>query len=80
MDGELIFWVAALVVSCGFVLWCLAQPKDLYYEGRMDKIGGKGGRQVSHLSSTVMIHTDQCIGRGLPGRIYNARPLPLYTL
>lgn len=44
MDGELIFWVAALVVSCGFVLWCLAQPKDLYYEGRMDKIGGKGGR------------------------------------
>jgi hypothetical protein len=43
-NGELIFWLVALVITI-IVFVCIAsQPQDLYYEGRLDKIGGKGGR------------------------------------
>lgn len=44
MDWELVFWLVALVVSVAVMLRALAEPQDLYYEGRLDKIGGKGGR------------------------------------
>lgn len=44
MDAELMFWLVALVVAGAFVVCAMVQPEDLYYEGRMDKIGGKGGR------------------------------------
>ena len=42
--AELVFWIAALVAGIAFSLWIAKQPADDYYEGRMDKIGGKGGR------------------------------------
>lgn len=44
MDKEVLFWLIALVVGLVFVVRVMLAPKDLYYEGRMDKIGGKGGR------------------------------------
>lgn len=44
MDKEVLFWLIALVVGLVFVVRAMLTPKDLYYEGRMDKIGGKGGR------------------------------------
>lgn len=44
MDGELVFWCVALVVALVFVIRASFEPQDLYYEGRLDKIGGKGGR------------------------------------
>ena len=44
MDFELIFWVATLVAVGPITLWMISQSNELYYEGRMDKIGGKGGR------------------------------------
>lgn len=44
MDKELLFWLIALVVGLVFVVRVMLTPKDLYYEGRLDKIGGKGGR------------------------------------
>lgn len=44
MDWELVFWIAIIVASPIFLLWVKAMPTDLYYEGRMDKLGGKGGR------------------------------------
>lgn len=42
--AEVVFWLVALVCGIGFLVYAKLQPKDLYYEGRMDKIGGKGGR------------------------------------
>lgn len=44
MDRELVFWLVALLGAIIFILHALAKPRDLYYEGRLDKIGGKGGR------------------------------------
>ena len=49
MDKELLFWLIALVVGLVFVVRVMLTPKDLYYEGRLDKIGGTGGRQVSQV-------------------------------
>lgn len=43
MDGEVIFWCLALIGALVFLIRVLLEPKDLYYEGRLDKIGGKGG-------------------------------------
>ena len=42
--AEVIFWLAALAGGIGFLIYAKLQPADSYYEGRMDKIGGKGGR------------------------------------
>ena len=42
--AELVFWLIALVVGVVGFLWLLNQPQNEYYEGRLDKIGGKGGR------------------------------------
>lgn len=42
--AELVFWIAALVIGITLGLWVANQPTDLEYEGRKDKIGGKGGR------------------------------------
>jgi hypothetical protein len=44
MDWELVFWAVGLVVGLVLTVRALAEPQDLYYEGRLDKIGGKGGR------------------------------------
>ena len=44
MDGELVFWCVALIGALVFVTRLSLEPQDLYYEGRLDKIGGKGGR------------------------------------
>lgn len=44
MDWEVVFWLVALLSAIIFTLRALDEPQDLYYEGRMDKIGGKGGR------------------------------------
>ena len=44
MDKELAFWLIALVVGLVTVVRAMLVPRDLYYEGRLDKIGGKGGR------------------------------------
>jgi hypothetical protein len=44
MDWELVFWVVGLVAGLVFTVRALVEPQDLYYEGRLDKIGGKGGR------------------------------------
>lgn len=44
MDWELVFWIVGLVVGLAFAVRTLIEPQDLYYEGRLDKIGGKGGR------------------------------------
>ena len=44
MDGEVVFWCVALVGALVFLVRISLEPKDLYYEGRLDKIGGKGGR------------------------------------
>lgn len=44
MDRELVFWLVALLGAIIFALRILTEPRDLYYEGRLDKIGGKGGR------------------------------------
>ncbi len=68
MDWELVFWVVGLVVGLVLTVRALTEPQDLYYEGRLDKIGGKGGRQSSPVRPGNMIHTGQCIGCGLPGR------------
>jgi len=43
-DGELIFWLVALVIAIVIFVYIASQPQDLYYEGDLDKIGGKGGR------------------------------------
>ena len=42
--AELIFWIVALVLGVAASIWIACQPDELKYEGRMDKIGGKGGR------------------------------------
>ncbi len=42
--AELIFWIIALVLGTAAGIWVACQPDELKYEGRMDKIGGKGGR------------------------------------
>ena len=78
MDWELVFWLVALVVSVAVMLRALAEPQDLYYEGRLDKIGGKGGRQSSPVRPGIMIHTGLCTPRGLPGR-HILRALSHYT-
>ena len=44
MDWELVFWIVSLVIGLVFTVCVLVEPQDLYYEGRLDKIGGKGGR------------------------------------
>ena len=44
MDFELTFWIVTLIAVGAVTLWMLSQSNELYYEGRMDKIGGKGGR------------------------------------
>ena len=44
MDWELVFWIVGLVVGLVLTVRALVEPQDLYYEGRLDKIGGKGGR------------------------------------
>ena len=44
MDFELTFWIVTLIVVGAVTLWMISQSNELYYEGRMDKIGGKGGR------------------------------------
>lgn len=44
MDWELVFWLVALVVGIVAGVCVMLEPKELYYERRMDKIGGKGGR------------------------------------
>lgn len=42
--AELIFWIIALVLGIVASIWVACQPRESYYEGRMDKIGRKGGR------------------------------------
>ena len=49
MDWELVFWIVGLVIGLILTVRALVELKDLYYEGRLDKIGGKGGRQVSQV-------------------------------
>lgn len=44
MDWELVFWIVALIGAVVFVIRVFSEPKDLYYEYRLDKVGGKGGR------------------------------------
>lgn len=44
MDWEVVFWLVALLGAIIFTLRALAEQEDIYYKGRMDKIGGKGGR------------------------------------
>ena len=44
MDFELTFWIVTLIAVGAITLWMVSQSNELYYEGRMDKIGGKGGR------------------------------------
>lgn len=44
MDWELVFWLVALAIGIAASVCVMLEPKDLYYERRMDKIGGKGGR------------------------------------
>lgn len=49
MDWEVVFWLVALLGAGVFTLRAIVEPEDVYYKGRMDKIGGKGGRQFTHL-------------------------------
>lgn len=44
MDWEVVFWLVALLGAGVFTLRAVIEPEDVYYKGRMDKIGGKGGR------------------------------------
>ena len=44
MDWEVVFWVVALAATVIYAVYTLGRSQDLYYEGRLDKIGGKGGR------------------------------------
>ena len=44
MDWEIVFWLVALLSAGVFDLCAIAEPEDVSYKGRMDKIGGKGGR------------------------------------
>lgn len=44
MDWEVVFWLVALLGAGVFTLRAVIEPEDVCYKGRMDKIGGKGGR------------------------------------
>lgn len=44
MDWEMVFWLVALVVTIIYAVYTLGKSQDLYYEGDLNKIGGKGGR------------------------------------
>ena len=44
MDWEIVFWCVALIGALVFSVRISLEPQYLYYEGRLDKIGGKGGR------------------------------------
>ena len=44
MDWEVVFWLVALVVTVVCAVYMLGKSQDLYYEGDLNKIGGKGGR------------------------------------
>lgn len=44
MDWEVVFWLVALVVTAIYTVYTLGKSQDLYYEGDLNKIGGKGGR------------------------------------
>lgn len=53
MDWELAFWLVALVVTVVYTVYTMGKSQDLYYEGDLNKIGGKGGRQFTHFARAL---------------------------
>ena len=55
MDWEVVFWLIALIATVVCAVYILGKSQDLYYEGDLNKIGGKGGRQVSIVFARALI-------------------------